>query len=43
LGQTREAARKASDRAVLTVPEIEASHMMTSRLAYLLKVRSGEI
>jgi hypothetical protein len=43
LGLTREAALKASDRAVLNVPEIEACRRTASRLAYLLKIGGGDI
>ena len=43
LSDTREAALKAFNRAVLAVPEIEECHMMASRFDYLLKVRTADI
>jgi Lrp/AsnC family leucine-responsive transcriptional regulator len=43
LADTREAALQAFNRAVLTIPEVEACHMIASRFDYLLKVRTADI
>lgn len=43
LGDTREAALQAFNRAVLTIPEVEECHMIASRFDYLLKVRTSDI
>jgi Lrp/AsnC family transcriptional regulator, leucine-responsive regulatory protein len=43
LSDTREAALRAFNRAVQSVPEIEECHMMASSFDYLLKVRTGDI
>ncbi|MDN5786410.1 Lrp/AsnC family transcriptional regulator [Pseudorhodobacter sp.] len=43
LSDTREAALRAFNKAVLAVPEVEQCHMMASRFDYLLKIRTGDI
>lgn len=43
LSDTRERALRAFNQAALTVPEIEACHMIASRFDYLLKVRTADI
>jgi Lrp/AsnC family leucine-responsive transcriptional regulator len=43
LSDTREAALRAFNRAVLQVPEIEQCHMIAGGFDYLLKVRTGDI
>ena len=43
LSDTREAALRAFNKAVQSVPEIEECHMMASSFDYLLKVRTGDI
>ncbi len=43
LSDTREAALRAFNAAVCTIPEIEECHMIASRFDYLLKVRCADI
>lgn len=43
LSDTREAALRAFNKAVLAVPEVEQCHMIASRFDYLLKVRTSDI
>jgi Lrp/AsnC family transcriptional regulator, leucine-responsive regulatory protein len=43
LSDTREAALKAFNRAVLGLVEVEECHMIASRFDYLLKVRTADI
>jgi Lrp/AsnC family leucine-responsive transcriptional regulator len=43
LSDTREAALRAFNRAVLAVAEVEECHMIASRFDYLLKVRTADI
>ncbi|MFV0490920.1 MAG: Lrp/AsnC family transcriptional regulator [Pseudorhodobacter sp.] len=43
LSDTREAALRAFNKAVMAVPEVEECHMMASRFDYLLKIRTGDI
>lgn len=43
LSDTREAALKAFEQAVLGIAEIEECHMIASRFDYLLKVRTADI
>lgn len=43
LSDTREAALRAFNRAVLQVPEIEQCHMIAGGFDYLLKVRTADI
>ena len=40
LGDTREAALRAFNKAVVQMPEVEQAHMMASNFDYLLKVRT---
>ncbi|MEM6408356.1 MAG: Lrp/AsnC ligand binding domain-containing protein [Pseudomonadota bacterium] len=43
LGDTREAALTAFNKAVLSIPEIEECHMTASHFDYLLKVRTSDM
>ncbi len=43
LRETREAALRAFNDAVRTIPEVEACHMTASHFDYLLKVRTSDI
>ncbi|PIE16026.1 MAG: proline dehydrogenase transcriptional activator [Rhodobacterales bacterium] len=43
LNDTREAALKAFNAAVLRVPEIEQAHMMAANFDYLLKIRTASM
>ena len=43
LSDTREAALRAFNKAVLAIPEVEQCHMIASRFDYLLKVRTADI
>lgn len=43
LSDTREAALRAFNAAVLLIPEVEECHMIASRFDYLLKVRTADM
>lgn len=43
LSDTREAALRAFNKAVRSIPEVEQCHMIASRFDYLLKVRTTDI
>lgn len=43
LDDTREAALRAFNQAVMTIPEVEACHMTASHFDYLLKVRTSNM